>query len=383
MLTLYRRHKPTCMHFSEGRRYHHCKCAIWADGVLGGREIRRSMHTRDWTKANREVQKWEAAERMSESGAPVSLADAWESLIADLQARMVSPSTIGKYKLLQRQMTAYGQARGLTHIADFDLDSLCRFRATWKDGPRTAAKKLERLKAFFRFARERQWVESNPAKLIRPPKVALCPTMPLTQDEMLKILTACEKRTLEVQAPGYRNAQRLTSLVLLLRYSGMRISDAVALTVDRLKGNKLFLYTAKTGTPVYTVLPDSVVNALEATPRMTPKLYFWTGQGKLDTAVKEWQRKLREVFDLARVDKGDANAVAHRFRDTFSVELLLTGVPIERVSILLGHSSVRITEKHYSPWVRSRQEQLEADVRNAWENDQTLKMAGTKRVQIQ
>jgi hypothetical protein len=44
-------------------------------------------------------------------------------------------------------------------------------------------------------------------------------------------------------------------------------------------------------------------------------------------------------------------------------------VPIERVSILLRHQSVRITEKHYAPWVRSRQEQLEADLANAWSRD--------------
>jgi len=60
---------------------------------------------------------------------------------------------------------------------------------------------------------------------------------------------------------------------------------------------------------------------------------------------------------------------AHRFRDTFAVELLLAGVPLERVSVLLGHQSVRITEQHYSPWVRSRQEQLEQDLRRVWEQD--------------
>jgi hypothetical protein len=46
--------------------------------------------------------------------------------------------------------------------------------------------------------------------------------------------------------------------------------------------------------------------------------------------------------------------------------MLLAGVPIDQVSMLLGHSSVKITEKHYSPWVKARQEQLAASVRNAW-----------------
>jgi len=41
-------------------------------------------------------------------------------------------------------------------------------------------------------------------------------------------------------------------------------------------------------------------------------------------------------------------------------------VPIDQVSMLLGHASVKITEKHYSPWVKARQDQLAASVRNAW-----------------
>jgi hypothetical protein len=35
---------------------------------------------------------------------------------------------------------------------------------------------------------------------------------------------------------------------------------------------------------------------------------------------------------------------------------------------LLGHRSIKVTEKHYAPWVRARQEQLENSVRRAWEN---------------
>jgi len=49
-----------------------------------------------------------------------------------------------------------------------------------------------------------------------------------------------------------------------------------------------------------------------------------------------------------------------------AVELPLAGVPIERVSVLLGHQSVRIAERHYNPWNRARQEQLEADLARAF-----------------
>jgi integrase/recombinase XerD len=87
-----------------------------------------------------------------------------------------------------------------------------------------------------------------------------------------------------------------------------------------------------------------------------------TGNGKPKTVISDWQAKLKNLFQLAGVPSGHT----HRFRDTFATDLLLVGVPLERVSILLDHSSIRITERHYSPWVRSRQEQLERDVRGTW-----------------
>lgn len=66
------------------------------------------------------------------------------------------------------------------------------------------------------------------------------------------------------------------------------------------------------------------------------------------------------------------NGHAHRFCDTFAVELLLKGTHMERVSVLLGHRIMRITERHYAPWVRARQEQLEAVLAKTWEQDPVL-----------
>jgi len=47
------------------------------------------------------------------------------------------------------------------------------------------------------------------------------------------------------------------------------------------------------------------------------------------------------------------------------------------MSVALGHSSIKVTEKHYSPWVRARQEQLEADVRRTWEQSLPERAAGS------
>lgn len=89
----------------------------------------------------------------------------------------------------------------------------------------------------------------------------------------------------------------------------------------------------------------------------------------------DWQRTLKGVFDRAGISDGHA----HCFRDTFTVGLLQARAPMERVSVLLGQSSIKVTERSYSPWVRARQEQLEADVRRSWEPapvaSQTLKEA--------
>jgi integrase len=203
--------------------------------------------------------------------------------------------------------------------------------------------------------------------------------LPLTQEEWKKLVIACDTYEVQVGAAGFLNAQRLRALIRLMRYSGLRISDAVNLSTDRITDDKLFLYTQTTGTAVYTVLPPFVVKELAATPRVTDKLYFWNGNGELETAVKDWQAKIRTLFDLAGVDKGENFMVSHRLRDTFAVECLLAGVPLERVSILLGHSTIKVTERHYAPWIQKRQQQLEADLRAMWSNDEQ----GTKEVQPQ
>jgi integrase/recombinase XerD len=366
MLTIYRRHVKTCAHRSEGRKYRRCRCPIWTDGFLGRKEIRKSLDTRDWERGQGIIRGWEAEGEQPAEPEPVTVAEAWQQFLADAEARNLRRPTLYKYKLLSRQMEAFAQASGLRFLREFDLTMLRKFRASWPNENLGASKKLENLRAFFRFAHECKWLDENPARKLESPKVTQRPTMPFTPEQMAEILSACEKYGNRCRGGKYRgpeNARRIRAFVFLLRHSGLRIGDAVTLDRNRITADKLFLYTAKTGTPVYVPLPEFVLTALAAVPKVSERYFFWAGGSKVESATGDWQRTLKGVFDRAGIPDGHA----HRFRDTFAVGLLQAGVPMERVSVLLGHSSIKVTEKHYSPWVRARQEQLEADVRRTWE----------------
>jgi len=335
------------------------------------------MHLTDWQEAQTAAQKWIEAGGGAAKSVPsppalkdqatpeVSLEQAWENFLARAKARNLRPATIYKYELLSRQISAFAARRKICFLREFNLDLLEQFQTEWKEGPLSSAKKLERLKAFFRAAHIRRWVDEDPASPMQGPKVHLRPTLPFGRDEVSKILAVINIYPDKAGKLGRPNGIRLRAFCLLLRFSGMRIGDAVGLRTEMLDGNKLFLYTQKTGCPVHCILPDFVAEALRTMPRLNERYFFWTGNSTLHTAKGIWQRSLKSLFKLA----GIANGYAHRFRDTFSVELLLAGVPIEQVSVLLGHSGSRITSKHYSPWVRSRQEQLARDLKKAWSQD--------------
>ena len=58
--------------------------------------------------------------------------------------------------------------------------------------------------------------------------------------------------------------KRIFPLVLLMRYSGLRISDATMLHKDSLKGNQLTVRTIKTNVEVSVTLPALVTEQLRS-----------------------------------------------------------------------------------------------------------------------
>jgi integrase/recombinase XerD len=353
VLTLYRRHLVgQCRHTS--RRERRCKCPVWVAGTLRGEKIRRSLDLTSWEAADELVHGWTQGGRIGAVQVVIpTIAEAIEKFIQYTETQNRSWETLRKYRLLlERRVLPWCRENRYLELRHLTVDRLRTFQTTWTDGPVYAGKNIERLRSFFRFCHEAEWITTNPARSLKRPKSKPNPTLPFTALEMKRILAACNKYR------GDRN--RIKTFILTMRYSGLRIGDTIALERSRLKGSKLLLYTQKTGTPVFVPLPPFVAKALSELANSSER-FFWTGKN-LRSAVANWSRYLASVFELAKV----ADAHSHRFRDTFAVSLLEKGVSLENVSILLGHSSLRITERHYSPWVKTRQMQLEAAVAKSW-----------------
>jgi len=131
---------------------------------------------------------------------------------------------------------------------------------------------------------------------------------------MVKILAACEEYPDNYGRTGQQGAKRLRAFVLLLRYSGMRIGDTAACATAQVKGDRLFLYTQKTGVPVNAKLPPFVVEALCSVPPVSSRLLLLDGRRRQRHCRRELEAQPSQTFDLAGVRKSPSPPIPGHVR---------------------------------------------------------------------
>lgn len=369
------RHATNCAHKTD-RYYKRCRCRKWLY-ITGSRQP-VAAKTRSWDAAVEKARKIEAEYAQANhtptgGGAPLpsgpsdsitTVREAVQAFLANKEAQNVSPNWLQKYR---RELPHFAQwcEQKVRYIllAQVDLIGLEEYRKTWTGAPATRRKRQERLRSFLSYCVRHRWVAYNAAADLELIKTKTPPKLPLTRAQFAAAVAAVERYHPRGHDSEWRRMRALCML-LLLRWSGLRISDAAKLERAALTPTgSLRLYMQKTGEPVYVPLPPTVVTLLqELRNPSSPRYFFWNGNGAAAGPGQRWWRTLKSIFKAA----GLPAVHPHQLRDTFAVEMLLAGVPIDQVAMLLGHSSVKITERHYLPWVRARQQQLETSVRKAW-----------------
>jgi hypothetical protein len=141
----------------------------------------------------------------------------------------------------------------------------------------------------------------------------------------------------------------MKAFVLTVRHSGLRIGDTIALKRERIKGNKLFLYTQKTGTPV---LPPAAVAALGKLSG-DGEYSFASGKGEAADRAGELVAVSRHSV---RGREGPRRAFASVPRHVRSV--VVGGRRIDRVRVGAARPFVGADHgaaRHYEPWVKTLQ----------------------------
>jgi site-specific recombinase XerD len=404
-VSVYTRHVETCPH--KGKPLYHgrgCNCPKWLYVYDGTRDRRVSAKTRSWEKAEelaaeqrgwlnpdkQKIRKMEAdrIRREQEAETEKSAVEAARITVEDAVARWLlshkdaSEGTITAYTSSANRIRAWSKRKQIVRLDEITPNLLDEWRGLWNKnaehrdermGPTTQSSFLVRLKAFFKWATSIKLIDEDPAKNLRRVRPQYAAIQPLTPKQFEKLLQAvdpfCQSQSGEVR----EWASEFRAQFLLQRATGMRLIDCLALPRAAVRRDRLLTHTKKTGAKVERRLPARVVEALAA---LSPKRerfksrYFLWGEGinKLKTLSSRWGKVIAEMnpFLNFKDEQGKPFSFhSHQLRDSFAIELLLAGFMLEDVSRLLTHTSIQTTEKHYAPWVRRREEMLQARLEEA------------------
>lgn len=348
-LILYRRHLAACPHKPKGRRFNRCDCPIWIQGTIEGEATRKALDVSSWSRAEQLKRQIEDGIKPKEQPKAISIKDALDAFIKDCESRNLKTSTLRKYRLLGGRLSGFDFGADARFITEIQAQHLRRYREGRSLGPRTAAKELERLRAFFKFCQENNWISTNPAKPIKAPQVKTKPRLPFSETEIQNIL-------------AHAKDDRELAFILTLRHSGLRIGDASLLSVSQFDGERIHLYTSKAGVPISVRVPPQLASLLK---NLAPRggYFFVRGDSvSMHTCADLWRRRIKILCKDAKVTPDHP----HRFRHSLAADLLSRGVSVENVAAILGNSP-GIVVKHYSQWIASRQEALDAAIASTWQ----------------
>jgi integrase len=406
-LALYRRHRRDCKSgHPEGQRtseyderkkgWKRCECPIFTSGTLQGRFKRQNTGQWEWTAAQPIARAWETAGSWEGEGpslaapkAPespsqqrTSIQDAITAFLAHRENRGLTQSTLKKYRTLTRQLCAFAESRGYIKLDQLGVSDMDVFYASWKDGIRSKAKKLETLKSFVKFCRKRKWMTEDITEDLQAPEGSSIPPnkAPFTDAELDRLFKSCDEiGGPKPRGPGYRpwGGEDVRDFIFLSIYTGLRISDVSTFNIaDRLNGNDVFLRMHKTKKELYTWIPDWLVVRLREREKNHGALIFKAGEAATMRNISErWRDNVGKIFKLA--GPFDTPPTPHRFRHTFVRMLLEKGVPIADVAELVGDSE-EVVRKHYAKWVPERQARLTKILREAFDDKPKPKLVVMK-----
>lgn len=399
-LKIYRRHASYCTRFPETKprpdtyrpttkkdqKTDTCACPIWCRGYLAkhtkvvnaklkAKRIFASLDTNDWTAAEKEVARLyergslpfiESGGRTVDNSA-VTVRHAAERYLQSRKDGSLNPIEQDTYdhyaSLINQRLVPFCDEKGIVYIRDFENKDVCsQFTESWRQLRRhtgellamsTRKTELERFRTFLRECVENEWMAKNGAEKIKfkNQKTAIEEERyGLELEEYEQMMAASDSADLTAQ-----QNQETRVATELMRWSGMRISDAHKFTDSEIVRNEkgsgwnADFIQKKTKRRCVSPLPEHVVEMLNALPGQVKdgRKYFFT------CTYTALRMRVDTLAGRAQKDKKFMHAFSpHCLRHTFAIQHINVGTDVKLISKWLGHESVAVTLEHYGNWIK-------------------------------
>lgn len=207
----------------------------------------------------------------------------------------------------------------------------------------TIARKLAAIKAFYRFMTAEGYMDANPAEVVEAGTKGIKLPRVLSEDEVVRLLSQPDITTAE----GFRDRTMLE----VLYATGMRVSELISLTLERVDLNMKYIIAFGKGSkerivPLGSVAAEFLQQYLEKVrPKLThadrnTNIVFLAFGGHELTRQRFWQI-IRAYGRKANINKA---LTPHILRHSFATHLLDNGADLRSVQELLGHSDISTTQ---------------------------------------
>ena len=266
----------------------------------------------------------------------ITLDDAYRLFISEQKIRN-RPGTVKYYIQTFESMFEYLHAKGINFLSQINKqlinDMICYYKGN-NNKAVTINKRLKALKCLIYFCEDNELIDPLNLK-IKYLKEELPKIEAVSMDDMAKVLDYSKSLSLNCQV-----------MLLLLLTTGVRSEELVNIECEHIDFNNLTIYLrfTKNGEPRYLPLIEDVITPLKDLINSHKSKWLFPKENNISNHVSV--EAIRSL--LARTKKALNIEVlsAHKLRHLYATTLLRQGTDIKSVSKLLGHKSIRVTERY-------------------------------------
>jgi len=269
-------------------------------------------------------------------GIDKTFATAHQKFLEYLKKQGNTPATIVAYGKDVDQFGEYLRKKQITQVTSVLPEHIENFKdylAKNDYTDKSICRKLNSIKAFFRFLTLNGSIEKSPATSIIYPRYEIKPP---------RILSQMEYRALRDCA---RDDPRAAAIVEILLQTGMRIGELVRLELEDIKITEIRIRSYSSHpertVPLNSAVKTAVNRWLNYRPKTKNPSLLVTKTGKT-LQTRNIRSALVRLFKLA----GIKNATVNSLRHTFIAHQLAAGASVALIQKIVGHKRLSTTEKY-------------------------------------